>query len=365
MSRKRCLLSAAALLAGSLVVSYGSLHDGAIAADKAKTKPRIDLAFCIDTTGSMQNEIDSVKTKTKEIVAKLSGSKPSPEIRVGLVAYKDRGDEYVTKVFPFTDNIDQVVKDISTLQAKGGGDEPEAVNEALHASVNELNWDKDKKTVKLLFLIGDAGPHYYPNDYSWETESKNAIAQGIQINTIACDGLTNTASSLNVFEKIAKLADGKCEFLTYKQEVVNADGHRSTIVSSAGRRYEVRAASADAWREGADKLMARGSAKALAAPASYGMVGGSAGGGGSGGIATAAADASYAPSAMPMSSRASASSLRAVPPTVHGVMAGSAGSAAYMPATQSVNRAESNLADIVLNATKDAAKKKANIEYKD
>jgi Mg-chelatase subunit ChlD len=353
MSRNRCLLSAAALLAGSLMVSYGSMPDRAMAAEKAKTKPRIDLAFCIDTTGSMQNEIDSVKTKTKEIVAKLSGSKPSPDIRVGVVAYRDRGEEYVTKVFPFSDNIDQVVKDISSLKAQGGGDEPEAVNQALHASVSDLAWDKDKKTVKLLFLIGDAGPHEYPNDYSWETESKKAIAQGIQINTIACEGLTNTASSLDVFQKIARLADGKCEFLTYKQEIVNADGHRSTIVSSAGRRYEVKAPSADAWREGADKLMAKGVARAIAAPAAYNMAGGV--GGGMAGAASESADFAALPSPV----RAGALA-KAMPVATRRV-----GVASYMPAAPSVNRAESNLADIVLSATKDAAKKKANIDYKD
>ena len=124
MSSKRLLLASACLVAGSILLCSGIQTQGA---EPSKAKPKIDLAFCIDTTGSMQGEIDVVKTKTKEIVAKLSGTKPIPEIRVGLVAYRDRGDTYVTKVFQFSGNVDQVVKDISSLQADGGGDEPEAV----------------------------------------------------------------------------------------------------------------------------------------------------------------------------------------------------------------------------------------------
>lgn len=224
-------------------------------ATKGKAKPHIDLAFCIDTTGSMQAEIDAVKSKTKEIVARLSGAKPTPIIRVGVVAFRDRGDAYVTKVFPFSENIDQVVKDISDLKADGGGDEPEAVNEALHAAVHDLKWSSDSKTVKQLFLIGDAGPKEYPNDYSWENESKEAIANGIQVNTVGCDGLSSTAQ--NVFAKIAKLTDGTAETLTYKQEVVNKDGKTETIISSGGASFSVAGAS-DAWREGASALRGKG-----------------------------------------------------------------------------------------------------------
>lgn len=346
MSSKSFLLGAS-LIAGTLLLSMGLSQSG-LAQEKASPKPpkpRIDLAFCIDTTGSMQHEIDAVKTKTKEIVAKLAGSKPAPEIRVGVVAFRDRGDAYVTKVFQFSDDIDKVVKDISSLEADGGGDTPEAVNEALHASVHDLKWTTDKKAVKLLFLIGDAGPHVYPGDYSWETESRSAISRGIQINTIACDGLNNSGDGLDVFQKIAKLSDGKCEFLTYKQDIVDAGGHKSTYVSSAGKMFKVDSKRAD-WHEGADRLMAKGAAEDLSVAAG-------ASGGGASGFATAAA----APSAMfdgPALSRAKMSRSMLMAP-----------SARPMAASMPTSRSESNLADIVLKATKDAAKKKANIEYKD
>ncbi len=213
-----------------------------------KERPKMDLAFCIDTTGSMQGEIDMVKTKVKEVVAKLASGSPAPEIRVGLVAYRDRGDQYVTKVFQFSDDIDKVVKDISSLQAAGGGDAPESVNEGLHVAVHDLNWDTGKKTAKLLFLIGDAGPHYYANDYNWNDECKYAIEHGVQINTIACGSLTANSEYLNVWQQIAKKTDGKYDTLAYRTEVTDASGHRASIVTAGDAMYKV-ADDKASWKE--------------------------------------------------------------------------------------------------------------------
>ena len=333
------------LLIVSQLVATSFLANASTAQETEKVKPHIDLAFCIDTTGSMQGEIDNVKAKTKEIVAKLAGGKPTPVIRVGLVAFRDRGDQYVTKVFPFSEDIDKVVKDISSLAAQGGGDGPESVNEALHVAVNDLKWADDKKTLKMLFLIGDAAPHKYANDYDWRTESKTAIGKGIQINTLACEGLQSyPQEGIECFKEIAKLADGRFENLAYRQEVVEKDGKRETIVSSAGKMYRVKGApgaAGDAWRDGMDKLTARGEAEAIAAPAAFPTSamarrasGRMAGGGG--------AMLMSAPGA-PMAGFAAADSY----------MGGGGGS-----------RRDSNLADVVLQATKEAAAKKLNVDFK-
>ncbi len=348
MSSKRLLLASACLVAGSILLCSGIQAKDA---EPSKAKPKIDLAFCIDTTGSMQGEIDVVKTKTKEIVAKLSGTKPIPEIRVGLVAYRDRGDSYVTKVFQFSGNVDQVVKDISSLQADGGGDEPEAVNEALHAAVHDLSWSNDKKAVKLLFLIGDAGPSTYPNDYNWSTESKQAIAKGIQINTIACGNMAASSAAHEVFEKIAKLSDGKSEFLTYKQDIVDArTGKHEMLVASGGKTYKLSKPSSYSWKSGADSLMARGALAPLPSASYTSSLAGShaSDAGASYGEGATSFAAPMAPSARVAGRlHPSATSMRA---------------ASY--GASSVGRSESNLDDIVLGATKEAAKKKANIEYK-
>lgn len=314
----------------------------------SKERPRMDLAFCIDTTGSMQGEIDMVKTKVKDLVAKLSTGKPAPIVRVGLVAFRDRGDTYVTKVYPFSDDIDKFVGDISQLQADGGGDGPEALNEALHASVNDLSWDASNKTAKLLFLIGDAGPHFYPNDYKWEDEAKNAISKGIQINTLACDGLQSTGDGgMEVFQKIAKLSDGQFENLAYRQIVKDGEGKEKTIISSGGSAYEVAETASSEWKSGARALSAAGKAKPMMASpmvASYASAYRSAGAsapvlsGATNGTVSAGSFSGYAEGA---------------------ASAGAPASAGFM----SVNRKDSNLDSLMYDAAMKKARAKLNVSY--
>lgn len=336
-------LTVAVLLAGGLSLLGMGFSKISAEIEKqapAKRTPHIDLAFCIDTTGSMQGELDAVKSKTKEIVAQLGGSKPTPVIRVGVVAFRDRGDEYVTKVFPFTEDIDKVVKDIQKLQADGGGDAPEAVNQALHSAVHDLAWSANKKTVKQLFLIGDAGPNQYPDDFKWETECQQAIGQGIQINTVACDGLASDDS--RIFQKIAKLTDGTAEELTYRQEIVNASGKKETIITSAGKSFAMEGDSA-AWREGASALAARGLASPLPA-ATMGKA------------IPSFAEESYASAGSPGFACAPVSGRPG--PSVGGRSMGASFGSSYASAPPT-DRKDSNLAEIVLKKTRAAMERKA------
>ncbi|MBX9693841.1 MAG: VWA domain-containing protein [Cyanobacteria bacterium] len=244
-------------------------------------RPKMDLAFCIDTTGSMEGEISLVKDKVKDLVAKLCSGKPAPIVRVGLVAYRDTTDDYVTKVYDFTGDIDKFVKDISALSAQGGGDEPEAVDVAIRTAVDKLKWDSSKKTAKLLFLIGDAGPH--SNVTGWESDCRKAIASGIQINTIGCDGLEQFSGGVGTdfFQKVAKLTDGSFETLAYRQVVTDASGGKTTFLRSGGRSYELTSAARDEWKKGASVLAETGKARPVTiSPArrAAGLEGGSGGG---------------------------------------------------------------------------------------
>lgn len=326
-------IGVSALVAGTFMIAMAMWNQPkALADDAPGARPHLDLAFCIDTTGSMSGEIEMVKTKTKEMVAKLAAGKPAPVVRVGLVAYRDRGDEYVTRVFQFTEDIDKVVKDISNLKADGGGDSPEAVNEALHAALNELTWDKSKKTAKLLFLIGDAEPSIYPNDYKWEDEAKSAISRGIQINTIGCDGLDTNGTQ--VFEKIAKLSDGRYETLAYRQEVVNAKGEKETYFTAGGTSYRLKKGAESHWKAGAD-LAARGLAEVVAAPRSRAVrMGGFAG--------------------MAGSPTAAGAGMAAGAPVAE---------SAFMAESAAVNRADNNLDDVMLNAAKSKMTKDTDVKY--
>src|SRR5439155_12522859 len=105
---------------------------GAKDADPKQTKspkPRLEVCFVLDTTGSMSGLIEGAKQKIWSIANEMISAKPTPEIRLGLVAFRDRGDEYVTKTFDLTNDIDAIYAQLQSFHAAGGGDTPESVNE--------------------------------------------------------------------------------------------------------------------------------------------------------------------------------------------------------------------------------------------
>ncbi len=121
---------------------------------------KIDIAFVVDTTGSMSDDIAAVRDNLFRIVDKIIEARPELQIRFALVSYRDHPPEensYVTKLHDFTPNVKTIHKFISNLHAKGGGDGPEAVADGLHAANEKLKWAPD--AYKVLTLIGDAPPH--------------------------------------------------------------------------------------------------------------------------------------------------------------------------------------------------------------
>lgn len=241
---------------------------------KNGVRPRLDVAFCIDTTSSMQGEIDTVKAKVKSMVEKLGQSKQRPIVRVGLVAYRDNNDDYITKVFPFSENIDEVVSSISDLAAEGGGDGPEAVDQGLHSAINDLQWDKSKKTAKLLFLIGDAPPHANNSRFDWKVESQSAIAHGIHINAIGCDSLEGySENGVNIFKQIALRTNGNYEPLSYHQEIVDTKGNAATLITSGGKTYVMKSTDKELWKTGISTLVAKGDAAPALQGATNGTIG--------------------------------------------------------------------------------------------
>src|SRR5947207_7980699 len=92
-------------------------------------RPRMEVVFVLDTTGSMSGMIAGAKQKIWAIANKLKSADPTPEISFGLVGYRDRGDTYVTKVYGLSDNLDEVYTHLYAFAAEGGGDTPESVNE--------------------------------------------------------------------------------------------------------------------------------------------------------------------------------------------------------------------------------------------
>ncbi len=166
--------------------------DGTV--DLKMSKPRqlssvrtVDLAFVLDTTGSMSEEIASVKTTIQKVAQTLQGQQVS--IRVGLVEYKDRGDQYVTKVYPMSSDLTAFSNQVAGIVASGGGDMPEDMNAGLHTALNQLEWNTQAVT-RAAFIIGDAAPHLdYQNEADYAADMKIAAHRGIQLFTVAASGM--------------------------------------------------------------------------------------------------------------------------------------------------------------------------------
>lgn len=121
----------------------------------------LDIVFVMDTTGSMDDEISDLTKSIRSIVNILQ--RLSPNLHVGFVAYRDQGlDEYTTKLFPLKKmdgvNLKLIEGFVSSLEAKGGGDTPEAVDIGINDAIN-MPWRTDSHIVKHIILIGDAPAH--------------------------------------------------------------------------------------------------------------------------------------------------------------------------------------------------------------
>ncbi len=170
-------------------------------------KPVVEVAFVLDTTGSMGPLIEGAKRKIWSIATAIADTNPDAEIRMGLVAYRDIGDEYVTKTFDLTTDIQDLYAKLLLLQAQGGGDWPESVNEAMEIGVTKLSWTQGSEICRIMFLVGDAPPHMdYKQDTKYPDVVRMARDRGIVVNAVQAGGARDTE---RVWREIAQRGDGR------------------------------------------------------------------------------------------------------------------------------------------------------------
>lgn len=169
-------------------------------------RPTIEVVFALDTTGSMGGLIQAAKEKIWSIATTMSQAQPAPEIRMGLVAYRDRGDVYVTQVVDLSDDLDSMYATLMDFRAGGGGDGPESVNQALYHAVHRISWSQDKDAYRVVFLVGDAPPHMdYQDDVKYPQTLAVAKSRDIVVNTIQAG---DSRATRNVWMKIAQAGYG-------------------------------------------------------------------------------------------------------------------------------------------------------------
>lgn len=219
-------------------LARGGKRTTIIAMPSARKIPQrvpVDIAFAFDTTGSMGGQIERLKKTLKAIHFQLSQLETQPDIRFGLVAYRDQGDDYITRVTGFTNNIDQFQAVIDKLDADGGGDTPEDLQSALEKSMHELSWRTD--ALRLGFIVADAPPHTdYNQKFHYGEAMKESARRGIKWTSVGVGGLATDGEV--IFRQIAQYTMGEYVFVT---ESGGGDTAGSSVEAShhVGTNYKV------------------------------------------------------------------------------------------------------------------------------
>lgn len=192
------------------------------AANKNLANIPLDIVFTLDTTASMREEINQLRDSINSISQNLSLITKS-KIRYGIVFYKDKYDDYVTKVVPLTSDLNEFKRELSTVTAYGGsGDYPEDLQSALRVTLQDLKWNPE--ALKISFVITDAPPHLnYKQKYTYENAAKDAVKQGIKLFTVGAGGLPIQGEY--ILRQIAQYTGAKYIYLAREKEAVDSLEH--------------------------------------------------------------------------------------------------------------------------------------------
>ncbi|MBD2848459.1 VWA domain-containing protein [Paenibacillus sp. IB182496] len=202
--------------------------------DEAAVYPdRADIMLVVDTTGSMSDELDYLGAELTDVVQRAQERTGQElELRLSANFYRDEGDEYVVRSYPFTSKVSETVKQIREQRAEGGGDYPEAVDEALKDALHAHEWSEEARA-RLLFLVLDAPPHDDERTKQRIRElTSDAAALGVRIIPVASSGVDRETEYLMRF--FAAATGGSYVFLTDHSGIGNS--HLQPQVD----QYEVR-----------------------------------------------------------------------------------------------------------------------------
>jgi len=177
---------------------------------------RLDVAFVIDCTGSMSDELEYLKVEIRNIAGRIAREHPQVAQRFALVCYRDEGDQYVTRVHDF-DALERFQATLGKQSAAGGGDYEEAVEKAF-AAAGQLRWSKGN-VARVLFHVADAPPH--DEKVAPALASADQLRKrGVAIYPVASSGVRDEAEF--VMRSSALMTGGMYCFLTDDSGVGNA-----------------------------------------------------------------------------------------------------------------------------------------------
>ncbi len=193
----------------ALMMTLPILTFGLVEAQAASQQApqRVEVAFVLDTTGSMGDLIDGAKRKIWSIASTIVDTNPDADISMALVAYRDRGDDYVVQTTQLSEDIQGMYGKLIRLQADGGDDTPESVNEALNKAVTGLQWTSGPNVKRIVFLVGDAPPHMdYAQERQYPEILKDAIKRNIVVNAVQAGDMAETTP---IWKEIAQFGHGR------------------------------------------------------------------------------------------------------------------------------------------------------------
>jgi hypothetical protein len=191
----------------------------------------VDIAFVVDATGSMGDEISYLKSELNDIMFKAKNKHTELNFNFASLFYRDINDDYLTRKQDFTDVLSESVNFINQQEAGGGGDYEEAVEVALNEAIEQLKWSEVART-RILFLILDAPPHNTPENVEKMKKITQAAAErGIRIVPIAASGINKSTEYL--MRILALGTNGTYTFIT------NHSGIGATHIEPSTDTYKV------------------------------------------------------------------------------------------------------------------------------
>lgn len=202
---------------------------------QALNRVPLDVLFIFDTTGSMGEEIDQLKKTLSIIQMNLSETVVATQLRLGMVLFRDRGDEYVTHLIPLTSDVEQFRSELDKVTADAGGDTPEDLQAALQVAMQQVEWNQGG--IRLAFIITDAPPHldYSDQTYTYVKAAADAKKNGIKLFTIGCGDLDIQGEY--ILRQISQYTSAKYIFMTYGEKNDSEGGRPGSVSHHVGDRF--------------------------------------------------------------------------------------------------------------------------------
>lgn len=171
-----------------LSFSYPGKHSPAETPAPEKAKSKIQAAILLDVSNSMDGLIGQAKAQLWNMVSVMGKAKcdgQTPQIEIALYEYgrpnNDAAKGFVKQISPFTSDLDKLSQHLFSLTTHGGD---EYCGQVIYTSLDELGWDADPNSYKVIFISGNED--FLQGNLHYTKACDEAKKKGVIVNTIYC-----------------------------------------------------------------------------------------------------------------------------------------------------------------------------------